>query len=139
MKRLADGSGTMNRLDRRQFLTRCSGVAASALLPVGALALSNDPPRLSPQFFTVLIGQQFRGLDEHNVALNFMLRQVIAEPEAAGVEQFTLVFEETYRIDQERTGGLFQMVHPDTGPMLMHLEPSAKGPRAYAAHFSLLT
>lgn len=127
----------MNSLDRRQFLTHCSGVAAGVLLPVGALALGDNTPRLSRQFFAALIGQSFRGLDEQNVALNFMLRQVVAEPEAAGLEEFTLVFEETYRINEKRAGGLFQMTHPDTGPILMRLEPSARGPRAYTAHFSL--
>lgn len=129
----------MNSLNRRKFLTHCSGVAAGVLLPVGAFALSDDSPRLSRQLFAGLIGQSFRGLDEQNVALNLLLRRVVAEPEAAGLEQFTLVFEETYRINQDRAGGLFQMAHPDTGPILMRLEPSARGPRAYTAHFSLLT
>lgn len=129
----------MNRLDRRQFLTHCSGVAASVLLPAGALALSDDSPRQSRQLFAALIGQSFRGLDEQNVTLNFILLRVVAEPEAAGLEQFTLVFEETYRINQEPVGGFFRMTHPDTGSIAMRLEPSARGPRAYTAHFSLLT
>jgi hypothetical protein len=124
--------------DRRQFLTHCTSAAATVLLPAGVLASKNDAPRPSLQLFAELIGQSFRGIDEQNLTLNFILRDILRGPQASGLEQFTLVFEESYRISQQRSGGLFRMFHPDTGQMSMRLEPSMIGPRTYTANFSLL-
>ena len=125
-------------LNRRLFLTRCTAAAASAVVPSAVLAAIADQPRPSRQLFATLIGQSFRGIDEDNVALNFVLLDVVRETRAPGLDQFTLVFEETYRIGNERSGGLFRLHHPDTGQMLMRLEPSAGGPRKYVSHFSLI-
>ena len=124
-------------LDRRCFLTNCTAAAASVLVPAWVLASDDYIRRPSRQLFTPLIGQSFRGVDEDNVSLNFILLEIEQGPRASGLEQFTLAFKETYRITRDRFGGLFRVSHPETGDMLMRLEPSARGPRIYTSDFSL--
>lgn len=126
-------------LNRRQFLTHCSGAATVVLLPAAALASGHDGVRLSRQLFAALIGQSFRGFDERNLALNFLLLDIVQDTRNPELDQFTLVFKETYRIGQQRSGGLYRMVHPDLGQLLMYLVPSVRGPRAYTSSFCLLT
>lgn len=125
-------------LNRRQFLTDVSIAAASVLLPAGVMASGDGAVRPSKELFSSLIGQSFRAVDEQNVTLNFILRNIVQEHKAPGLEQFTLLFEETYRINDERSGGLFRITHPETGEILLRMEPSVHGPRAYTASFSFL-
>ena len=126
-------------LNRRQFLTDVSIATASVLVPAALLASGDGGVRPSKQLFSSLIGQSFRAVDEQNVTLNFILRDVVQELKAPGLEQFTLLFEETYRINNERSDGLFRITHPETGEILLRMEPSVRGPRIYTANFGFLT
>lgn len=126
-------------MDRRRFMTQSAGAAAALLLPIPVVAATSRGPRHSRQIFESVIGQSFRGVDEKNLASNFVLLEVAPLAKKPGQERFRLVFEKPYLNVQAGAGGLFRMHHPDMGPMLMRLDPSVKDASTYIAEFNLIT
>ena len=119
-------------LSRRRFLTG----SATLLASVGFVpAWAGTPHEQGRALFDALAGTSFAVFTGRRVSY-CSLAEVRDGPTAAGLEQFSLVFDHLEGVVPG--DGVYDLWHPDTGVFSLYLQPTDANAERYVAVFSLI-
>lgn len=130
---------------KRRDVLKTSAVGIAALIPLttplGCLAAVSTAGRPSKDLFQSLLHHGFRCMDEDGGVIKLKLVEVREGPEAPGLDQFALVFQEGNSAvgTRQAQAGLYRLYHRETGLVLVHLAPSDTGAGRYTTYFGLFT
>jgi hypothetical protein len=131
-------------MKRREFLISCAAsCAAAGIVPITAHATAPDKcfsgaPRLTKDRFLHLVNSQFKVYKKDWQSVPVKLTAVQEGPAAAGLDQFSLVFQGPRTASLQ--AGSYLVSHRKDGDFLLYLEPagSQQGSSTFVAQFSLL-
>ena len=131
-------------MERREFIAGCSalvaaGAASSQVLPSLMGAAAPSALALDRAFFERRIGSQFRAYGSDGRFLEKLRLLAVQDgPSAAGLEQFTVVWEARYA--EVMPPGIYRMTNGSDATLDLALDSAAGAGRRprYRATFSLL-